>query len=110
MTTIEPVVPLGCALSGYLYDDQDKRILGEDMVEVLLSNGILVSAGWYPESSPQGKYRVLATEGFDCLRDESTDDVYVAKELVESFARVLSRRSFLLSETSMTNVPLLARA
>jgi hypothetical protein len=110
MIRIEPVVPPGCKLSGYLYDDPDKRILGEDMVEVLLPNGILVSAGWYPESSPQGKYRVLATEGFDYLRDESTDDLYVAKEFVEAFVRVLSRRSFFLSETSTTNVALLASA
>jgi len=111
MITIKPTVPLGCKLTGYLYDDPDKRILGEDMVEVLLPNGILVSAGWYPESSPKGSYRVVATEGFHYLRDESTGDVRQASALVEQFVSDLSRDSLFLSQSSSsTHIDLLLNA
>jgi len=89
MIKLTPNAP-GCKIVGYLYHSDDLSLLGEDMAEVALPNGVLVSAGWYPEGDPQGAYRILATSGLQCLRDAETKNVHEALARVEAFARELA--------------------
>ena len=49
MIKLNPSVPTNHKVSGNLYSDADHSILGEDMVDVLIPNGVLISCGWYPE-------------------------------------------------------------
>jgi|GEM_PF-3503705 len=67
-------LPQDCQVFGCLYDSTDKRRLGEDMLDVVLPNGLLITAGWYPEGSEQGGYQVSIQRGLDQLipRIEST--------------------------------------
>jgi hypothetical protein len=64
MYECKPYVPeCGAEVVGHLYEDEDRSVQSEDMIDVLLPNGILISGGWYPEASIQGHYRVAVTEG-----------------------------------------------
>lgn len=49
-----------CEVVGFLYSCDDPKDLGQDMVEVRLPNGIRINAGWYPEGSSEGSYRISA--------------------------------------------------
>ena len=56
-----------CQVTGELVESADPRDLSEDMIEIELPNGVLIDAGWYPESSPQGRYRVVASLGLNVI-------------------------------------------
>ena len=64
---IYPNVPPECQVSGFIYEASDVQRLGEDMVDVVLPNGILVTAGWFPDGCAAGKYRVSVYRGYDQL-------------------------------------------
>lgn len=86
---VVPNVPPECRVIGWLYDSPDRTLLGEDMVEVILQNGVLVSAGWYPGGNTNGTYRIVASEGFDRLMSQETSDVLSAKVIIEDYVRML---------------------
>lgn len=67
MRSITPKFPKDFEVIGFIYSDSEPRNLGEDMLEVVLPNGILVDVGWYPEGDPQGRYRVSVTYGLELL-------------------------------------------
>jgi hypothetical protein len=54
---VEVAVP-GCDVAGFVYAADVPEELGEDMLDLSLPNGVLVTAGWYPEGDPDGQYRV----------------------------------------------------
>lgn len=89
MIKLIPNAPSDCEVIGYIYSDHDSSILGEDMVEVVLPNGILVSAGWYPEGDPNGEYRINATKGLKYVVRSTAKDANEANEIVEDFVRQL---------------------
>jgi len=64
---IKPAFPPDCQVSGFLYECDVKHEQGEDMLDVVLPNGILVSAGWYPDGDPSGSYCVLVYRGYERL-------------------------------------------
>ncbi len=66
----------------------DRSLLGEDMVEVKLPNGILIVAGWYPEGDSSGNYRVVASEGFEQLTRRETRDIAMALSFIEEMVTV----------------------
>lgn len=37
------------------------------MLDVALANGVLISAGWYPEGDPDGCYCVMVYRGYERL-------------------------------------------
>lgn len=86
MTKITPQI-LGCKVTGYLYNSDDPRDLGQDMVEVHGPNGITVDAGWVPEGDPNGSYQIAVCRGMKHLRPViSTRDIHEAAKLVAEFA------------------------
>lgn len=87
MIRLTPSVPEGCEVTGRIYWDRNAAMLGEDMLDVLLPNGVLVSCGWYPESSPSGSFRITASEGFDERRRVETRDPHAALDAVETLVR-----------------------
>lgn len=78
-------LPEGCKVVGALYGAEDPRDLGEDMLEVSLLNGRLISAGWYPEGSPDGSYRISVTQGLDDVVSPLYADNLALAELLVSF-------------------------
>jgi hypothetical protein len=64
--------PVNCQVIGSLYESDDPSELGQDMLEVILENGILIDAGWYPEGDPSGCYvisvRIALTTWLQSLR------------------------------------------
>ena len=58
-----PNVPPSCRVCGFIYSADDRRQLSEDMLDVILPNGLLVTAGWYPEGDQNGHYWVAAHRG-----------------------------------------------
>jgi len=58
MQHVQMRLPEGCEVVGALYDAEDPRDLGEDMLDITLPNGRLISAGLVPQTGPTG-YRLL---------------------------------------------------
>jgi hypothetical protein len=75
-----PSVP-GCKVSGQLYASDNKKLLGEDMLDVVLPNGFLITAGWYPEGDPLGKYRLSVYRGCEqvtlALESDDVDTIVI---------------------------------
>lgn len=85
---ITPALPSGCRSVGFLYDAQDQRELGEDMLDVALPNGLLIIAGWYPEGDGSGCYRVSLVRDYDEVAPpRETTSIDEAAKFVETFAR-----------------------
>jgi hypothetical protein len=94
-----PNVPDGSKVVGFIYWDADLTILGEDMVDVMLPSGVLISCGWYPEGDASGTYRLTASEGFEELHRIETDDPQVASALVQIMCVAFSGRAFFVSSS-----------
>jgi hypothetical protein len=65
MRRIYPQIPdaWNCVVVGYFVESNDSDNLSEDMVDVELPNGIVVSGGWIPDRDEQGQYVITATLG-----------------------------------------------
>ena len=93
MRLILPPVPakLRRCVIGQIVESANPADLGQDMVDILLPSGVLIHAGWYPESSPNGAYRITVARGLSYLvsplttpdADEAAQDV---AELATRFA------------------------
>jgi len=93
-----PEIPavLNCTLTGYLYDSDDPADLGQTMVEVATTNGILIEAGWIPDGDPNGSYVVTVTDGMRAVyRPYKTTDIREAAKKIESWAAFFSGRPVL---------------
>ena len=99
MIKLHPDVPADCQVFGFIYWHEIPRARGEDMVDVQLPNGLLVSCGWYPEGDANGSYRITASEGFHDLRRIETKSVYEAVFLVGNLARLFNGSFVAVSET-----------
>lgn len=82
MTEIHTPIPEGCHAVGCIYADADRSILGEDMLDVTLPNGVLVSVGWYPECDPKGQYRIIVSRGLESI-STTAGDAWEASRLVQ---------------------------
>jgi len=100
MLKLVPTTLEGCEVSGFIYWDDDLTILGEDMLDVLLPTGVLVSCGWYPEGDANGAYRITASAGFSELMRIETRNVFEAYEYVEMTVRNLYGWAYFSSQTS----------
>lgn len=49
----------GCRVRGALIESNDPADLTDDMLEIELPNQMYIQAGWFPQYSPTGKYRVI---------------------------------------------------
>jgi hypothetical protein len=80
--TVRPKIA-DCEITGFLYEADCPQCLGEDMIDVVLPNGVLITAGWYPEGNPQGTYRICVFRGHDELIPpiESRDVDQIAADL-----------------------------
>lgn len=95
MTRIVPEVP-GCTVTGYLYDSNNPVDLGQDMVEVMGTNGVTVDAGWVPEGDPNGAYQIAVCQGMKHLRPiVSTRDIHECARYVVEYAEL-----YCVSETA----------
>src|SRR5438093_7544621 len=99
MIRVTPKIPHGCTAVGSIYWDDTPAVLGEDMLEVALPYGQLVSCGWYPEGDPTGRYRVSVSEGFEELRRVETASISEAQAAVEQLCQEFSAPVLRLSET-----------
>ncbi len=88
-------VPQGSLVHNFLYPDLQAEDLSEDLVHVVLPNGIVIDAGWFPHADPNGHFVIRATEGAQelaCIElvDEvlgtSLSDPYVVAEVVSELA------------------------
>jgi hypothetical protein len=104
MIRLIPSVPHDCNVVGTIYWDDAPAVLSEDMLEVTLPNGVLVSCGWYPEGNPAGSYRITASEGFDELRRIETANIAEACSIVEELCRMLRGPAIFLSASSFVRV------
>lgn len=91
MKAVIPAIQSTCEVVGRLYYSNDPRDLGEDMLDVSLPNGLLISAGWFPEGDPDGEYVVTVSAGLDVVGPPyRTKDVNEARVHVESLAKIYS--------------------
>jgi hypothetical protein len=100
MIRVNPTIPPDCAAVGSIYWDDNPAILGEDMLEVTLPYGRLVSCGWYPEGDPAGCFRITVSEGFEELRRVETKSIFDARSKVEQLCREFSAPVLRLSDTA----------
>jgi hypothetical protein len=73
-----------CQVFGAICDSDNPVHLSEDMVEVALPNGFLISAGWTCVGDPSGNYVVTLTNGLqhvipplECKSAEDARDAVV---------------------------------
>jgi hypothetical protein len=85
MNYYTPNVSSKCEVHGRLAGG-DARLLSEDMVDIVLPNGLLISAGWYPEGDPNGGYLIAVTSGFDVISEANTANPHSAIEIIEELA------------------------
>jgi len=99
-----PILPDGCQVCGFLYESDSRHELGQDMLDVVLPNGILITAGWYPEGDPSGAYQVSVYRGYDeiVLPLESTTMDAAATD-VERRARQFVDRNYQIVSDSATS-------
>jgi hypothetical protein len=92
MIRVDVNVPPICRRAGFLYWVEDVAGLGEDMVEVELPSGVLIDAGWYPEGSVDGSYKVKACWRLTKLVDDHYfADINDAARFVEDLTNQLLR-------------------
>ncbi len=90
-------------ISGSLYYEADPRLRGEDMVEVRLANGLLISCGWYPEGQIDGCYLITVSEGLEFVRSPiELDNINDARQVIETMASHYSQDFYSNSHTSST--------
>ena len=87
MIRLVPSAPPGCDVHGRIYWDANPAVLGEDMLDVMLPSGVLISCGWYPEGDSTGAFRITVSEGFEELRRVETRKVSDAFSIVQSLIR-----------------------
>lgn len=92
---IVPPLPDGARHVGWLYAGP-MPFRSEDMLDVELANGLLVTAGWYIDidesqgreyEDGRGKYSVRVCRGMETIDFIEVQDVSNAAEAVESLAR-----------------------
>lgn len=71
---------------GSLAIGTNNQLLSEDMVDVELPNGILISTGWYPEGDINGSYKISVTKGFNLLEERHSCDPLITLEIIQEFA------------------------
>jgi hypothetical protein len=76
-----PVIP-GATVHGELYPPDAQALLTQDMLEVELSNGVIIDVGWYPEHDPDGHYGIIVFK-------EDDPDTLLVKVTTPSFERVV---------------------
>ncbi|MBY0525065.1 MAG: hypothetical protein K2R98_16795 [Gemmataceae bacterium] len=50
-------------VSGEIYQPVEIDMLTQDMLQVVLDNGVIIDVGWYPEHDPDGEYVVIVFDG-----------------------------------------------
>lgn len=58
MKQISLKLPDDAIVRGALYDTMDPLFLVQDILDVVLPDGVIIDVGWYPESDPSGEYRI----------------------------------------------------
>lgn len=89
MRTIEISLPsdMNCRVYGQLIESNDPFDLSQDMVDVLLPNGLRISAGWYPDGDPNGQYVVLVMSGLSLFSGPcESKDVWETAETIRELA------------------------
>lgn len=83
MKKIPIQIPEDCKAVGCLYESDDHRDLGEDMMDISLPHGLLLSVGWYPEGDKSGSYVVTLTKLWSFVEGpfRSTDPHETAKHI-----------------------------
>jgi len=99
-----PNVPPGSQVCGFIYEADVATERGEDMLDVVLENGILITAGWYPEGDPKGCYRVAVHRDYNELvpaaESPNADQALID---VEQFAAEFAYRNLIaVSDTTFT--------
>ena len=68
MTNLEVHLDPTFHLVGAIVQSDDAADLSQDMIDIRLPNGLLVHAGWYPDSDPNGEYRITLYRGLQRVR------------------------------------------
>lgn len=105
---IHPSFPTTCKVSGFLYESDSTYEQGEDMLDVVLPNGILVSGGWYPDGDPSGKYAIMVYRGYERLipiiKTNNVDSA--AQEMQQCVETFMARNLQTVSDSDSTYSPL----
>ncbi len=101
---IVPGLPKGCQICGFLYEADAKEQLSQDMIDVVLPNGVLITGGWYPDRDPNGKYRVSVYHGYDEIIPpiESDGIGRAIQDIEECTASFVGRNLYLASDSGST--------
>lgn len=91
---IDLQLPLHTQVRGALYHRRDPGWLTQDVMEVELSNGVVIDVGWYPEHDLSGTFVIRAFDGdwdkqlIDPIERQDPNDVC---EVVEQLAEELAQ-------------------
>jgi hypothetical protein len=94
-----------CTVSGAIVASDSAADLSEDMIEVLLPNGFLVSAGWAPDSDPSGEYVVTVTSDMRQLIEpfKTTSVLEAIQEVRERVGAFYYRRTCNVSQSQVSD-------
>lgn len=93
--------PLGARTSSYLYPQMSVSELHQTVAVIILDNGDVVQAGWFPENDPNGKYAIeLSFNGYEDEIELETKDPYEVIQVMENLAVRLSRSEVDLAQST----------
>lgn len=90
MIEIPVVVPEGCRVTGTLYSSDNPQELSQDMLEVVLPNGVLVDVGSYRDGDVDRRYVVSVSYGMRLLAADSSKYAEQAAHILTTFVELWS--------------------
>jgi hypothetical protein len=107
MNPLDLNLPDGSRFTNHLYPTKAIGYLLEDLIVVVLPNGIIIDAGWYPEHDPSGKYVVRAYSrdweeqiGTTVTATQPLEVRRIVEAIAQAFSRDLVSFSDALSSSS----------
>ena len=99
---IQTALPANCQAHGFIYEADNAVDLSEDMLDVVLPNGILITAGWFTdEHGKNGAYRVEVYRGYhELLRPLRSKTGSEASQDVTTLAQRFMGRNLSVSDST----------
>ncbi|MBX9790920.1 MAG: hypothetical protein K2Y37_18535 [Pirellulales bacterium] len=104
---IQTALPTNCQAHGFIYEADSEADLSEDMLDVVLPNGILITAGWFTdENGKNGAYRVEVYRGYhELVRPLRSKTGSEASQDVTTLAQRFVERNLSVSDSTEQVVP-----
>ena len=92
----------GATIVGSLYSHYDVSERGQDEMQVILSNGVVIDVGWHPENRPESKLFVRVICGGNW---EKPEEIYSIDEPAKALGLVIGLESKYRSHQQKPNQP-----